>query len=114
VRALTREGSGRGLPAGVDIVLGDALRAETFAHAIAPGGLPATVLRPWYVVGPGHWWPVVLYPLYAVGEWLPATRAGARRLGLVTLAQLVAALVHAVEHPPGGVRLVDVPAIRAG
>jgi uncharacterized protein YbjT (DUF2867 family) len=184
VRALARQGSERALPAGVEVVLGDALQAETFAHAIAPAdtvvhlvgtprpsplkaaqfqavdlvsiratvaaatrgsvrylvyvsvaypapvmrayvavrqegealirasGLPATLLRPWYVVGRGHWWPCALYPLYAVGEWLPASRAGARRLGLVTRGQLVTALVHAVEHPPDGVRVVEVPAIR--
>jgi hypothetical protein len=36
-------------------------------------------------------------------------------MGLVTLAQMVAALVQAVEDPPatGTVRIVDVPAIRA-
>jgi uncharacterized protein YbjT (DUF2867 family) len=186
VRALARPGSERSLPAGVEVVLGDALRAETFAHAIAPAdtvvhlvgtprpnplkaaqfqavdlasiratvaaaargsvchlvyvsvahpapvmrayiavrqegealirasGLPATLLRPWYVVGPGHWWPCVLYPLYALGEWVPATRAGARRLGLVTRGQLVTALVQAVERPPARVSVVDVPAMRGG
>ena len=36
VRALARPGSARSLPAGVEVVLGDALRAETFAQAIAP------------------------------------------------------------------------------
>jgi putative NAD(P)-binding protein len=25
-------------------------------------GLRATILRPWYVLGPGHWWPVALIP----------------------------------------------------
>jgi hypothetical protein len=66
------------------------------------------------VVGPGHWWPCVLYPLYALGEWVPATRTGARRLGLVTRGQLVTAMVQAVEHPPAGVSVVEVPTIRAG
>jgi nucleoside-diphosphate-sugar epimerase len=36
VRALARPGSERSLPAGVEVVPGDALRAETFAHTIAP------------------------------------------------------------------------------
>jgi uncharacterized protein YbjT (DUF2867 family) len=79
---------------------------------IRASGLPATLLRPWYVLGPGHWWPCVLYPLYALGEWLPATRAGARRLGLVSRGQLVTTLVRAVEEPPTGVRVVEVPEIR--
>jgi uncharacterized protein YbjT (DUF2867 family) len=76
-------------------------------------GLAATLLRPWYVLGPGHRWPYLLLPLYAALERLPATRAGAARLGLVTRRQMVAALVWAVEHPPAGVRIVEVPEIRA-
>jgi len=73
----------------------------------------ATILRPWYVLGPHHQWPRVLAPAYWVWEHLPSTRDTARRLGLVTLSQMVAALVATVEDPPGGVRIVDVPAIRA-
>jgi uncharacterized protein YbjT (DUF2867 family) len=76
-------------------------------------GLPATVLRPWYVLGPGHRWPWVLLPFYALCERLPSTRDGARRLGLVTLSQMAAALVQAVEDLPRGTRLVTVPQIRA-
>jgi uncharacterized protein YbjT (DUF2867 family) len=91
-----------------------AVRAEGEA-ALAASGLTATVLRPWYVLGPGHWWPLVLVPLYAMARLLPSTRAGAERLGLVRLDQMVAALVRAVEHPPppGRLTLVDVPGIRA-
>jgi uncharacterized protein YbjT (DUF2867 family) len=82
---------------------------------IAEARLTATVLRPWYVLGPGHWWPVALKPFYWIAECLPSTRETALRMGLVTLEQMVAALVHAVEHPParGTVRVVDVPGIRA-
>ena len=72
-------------------------------------GLDATCLRPWYVLGPGHRWPFVLLPVFAVLRWLPATRARARRLGFVTLTQMVAALREAVEHPAQGVRVVEVP-----
>jgi uncharacterized protein YbjT (DUF2867 family) len=83
-------------------------------QAIRDEGLNATVLRPWYVLGPGHRWPYLLIPFYKVCEWIPATRAGAQRLGLVTLPQMVAALVRAVESPARGVRVVGVPAIRQG
>jgi uncharacterized protein YbjT (DUF2867 family) len=79
---------------------------------IREAGLNATVLRPWYVLGPGHRWPYLLIPFYALAEWIPAMRAGARRLGLVTRAQMVAALVAAVENPPSGVRVVEVAEIR--
>jgi nucleoside-diphosphate-sugar epimerase len=69
-------------------------------QACGTSWLAATILRPWYVIGPGHRWPYLLTPLYALGRALPPTRAGAQRLGLVTHVQMVAALVEAVEHPP--------------
>jgi uncharacterized protein YbjT (DUF2867 family) len=75
-------------------------------------GIPATILRPWYVLGPGHRWPYLLLPAYALLSLLPTTREGARRLGLVTLAQMVGALVRAVEAPPSAVRVLDVSDIR--
>jgi len=75
--------------------------------------LNATILRPWYVIGPGHRWPYALVPVYKVCEWLPVTRQGAQRLGLVTLDQLILALVEAVESPAQGTRIVGVPEIRA-
>jgi uncharacterized protein YbjT (DUF2867 family) len=79
---------------------------------VREAGVHATILRPWYVLGRGHWWPYALVPLYAVLERIPSTARGARRLGLVTHRQMIAALVHAVENPPDGVRIVEVPNIR--
>lgn len=80
---------------------------------VGASGIPATILRPWYVLGPGHRWPCLLVPMYAALRWLPATRAGAERLGLVTREAMVAALVRAVETPPArGLRIVEVPEIR--
>jgi uncharacterized protein YbjT (DUF2867 family) len=186
VRALARPGSEGRVPEGASAVLGNALEAESFVHALRPGdtvvhligtphpspskakefrevdlpsvraaveaarragashfvyvsvaqpapamrafvevraegeraiadaNLTATVLRPWYVLGPGHRWPLLLVPFYGLASLLPWLRDGAQRLGLVTLRQMVAALVRAVEDPPpaGAVRIVDVPAIR--
>jgi uncharacterized protein YbjT (DUF2867 family) len=185
VRALARQGSERRVPAGAETVVGDALAAESFAHAVAPAdtlvhligtphpspakaasfravdlpsvdaalaaaraahiahfvyvsvaqpapvmaayiavrqagearirqsAIPATILRPWYVLGPGHRWPYVLIPFYALFARLPPTREMALRLGLVTLEQMVAALVAAVERGPQGVRILEVADIRA-
>ena len=185
VRALARAGSEKRLPAGTEVVTGNALDAATWADRVAPAdtlvhlvgtprpnpskaeqfrqvdlasiraavdaarrarirhfvyvsvaqpapvmkayiavrqqgealireaGLTATILRPWYVLGPGHWWPYALVPVYWVLGVLPSTAESARRLGLVTHRQMLAALVDAVEHPPAaGVRIVDVPKIR--
>jgi uncharacterized protein YbjT (DUF2867 family) len=80
---------------------------------VRASGIPATILRPWYVLGPGHRWPYVLVPIYAVLRRLPWTRESAERLGLVTREAMVGALVGAVETPPiSPVRIMDVPAIR--
>jgi uncharacterized protein YbjT (DUF2867 family) len=81
---------------------------------LAASGLTRTVLRPWYVLGPGHRWPYLLLPAYWMLERLPSTREGARRLGLVTLSQMVDALVRAIEDPPARERIVEVPQIRGG
>jgi len=89
-----------------------AVRSQCEA-AIREAGLNATILRPWYVLGPGHWWPYLLIPAYKLAEFLPLTRDGARRLGLVTLEQMTLSLVAAVEKPVQGMRIMSVPEIRA-
>ena len=79
---------------------------------IRDSGIPATFVRPWYVLGPGHRWPCVLLPFYWIAERLPPTRESAQRLGFVTISQIINALVWTGEHPPSGIRIVDVPRIR--
>lgn len=79
---------------------------------IRSSGMTATILRPWYVLGPGHRWPVALLAVYRLLQWWPSTRQTATRLGLVTHRQMIAALVWAVEHPAAEVRILDVPGIR--
>ena len=88
-------------------------RAECEA-IIRASGLNVTVLRPWYVLGPGHRWPYMLMPMYWLFERLPGTRETAQRLGLVTLQQMITALVNAIEDPIQGVRILDVRQIRRG
>src|SRR5262249_37344878 len=63
---------------------------------IREAGLRATILRPWYVLGPGHRWPLALIPFYRIAERVPRFAEGARRLGLVSLQDMVGALVRAV------------------
>lgn len=79
---------------------------------IRESGMRATFVRPWYVLGPGHRWAYALLPFYWICERLPATRESARRLGLVTIAQMLDTLVWAVENPADDVRILDVPKIR--
>ena len=91
-----------------------AVRAEGEA-LVRASGIRATILRPWYVLGPGHRWPYLLLPVYAILRLVPTTRNGAQRLGLVTRGEMVAALVRAIEAPPADtVRMMEVPEIRQG
>ena len=88
-----------------------AVRAEGEA-LIRASGMKATFVRPWYVLGPGHWWPYAILPFYWIAELLPPTRESAKRLGLITISQMLRALVWAVENPADSVRIIDVPKIR--
>jgi uncharacterized protein YbjT (DUF2867 family) len=82
-------------------------------RALAESGLRNTILRPWYILGPGHWWPYALVPIYKFMEALPPTREIALRLGLVTHAQMTNALEWAVLNPPATpARVLNVPDIR--
>jgi len=80
---------------------------------LARSGLPHTVVRPWYVLGPGHYWPLLVAPVYSLLEKLPPTRDMALRLALIRLEQMVAALADAVTHPAAPRRLIDVADMRA-
>lgn len=72
-------------------------------------GMNATFVRPFYVLGPGHWWPYAFLPLF----WLFADP----RLYPVKLADVVRAIADAVERPDvsrsRGVRVIEAPEIRA-
>ncbi|MDQ2664844.1 MAG: NAD(P)H-binding protein [Gemmatimonadota bacterium] len=87
------------------------VKAEALLAATA---IPLTIVRPWYILGPGHWWPIALIPFYRLAERIPATRSGALRLGLVTLEEMVTALVWAAEHAEQSSRVLGVTQIRAG
>jgi uncharacterized protein YbjT (DUF2867 family) len=94
-------------------VMREYIAARTEAEdAIRASGLNATILRPWYVLGPGRRWPLALIPVYWMMERIPGKRESAKRLGLVTLPQMIATLSAAVEQPATGVRIVQVAEIR--
>jgi uncharacterized protein YbjT (DUF2867 family) len=90
-----------------------AARAEG-ERLIIESGIPATFVRPWYVLGPGHRWPMLLIPMYALARLYPPTRAGAERLALVTLEQMVRTLMWAVENPAEETRALEPAEIRRG
>ncbi len=79
---------------------------------VRESGIPATILRPWYVLGPGRWWPYAILPAYWILGRLPKTKKAAQRLGLITIDQMVNALLWSVENPPLEIQLLEVPQIR--
>jgi uncharacterized protein YbjT (DUF2867 family) len=90
-----------------------AVRAEG-ERMVLDSAIPATFVRPWYVLGPGRSWPVVLKPFYALARAFPPFRDGANRLGLVTLEQMTQTLACAVEHPPERLQVFEPPQIKLG
>jgi len=85
----------------------------TCEDVLAASRLDCTILRPWYVLGPGHLWPYAILPFYKLAELLPSTRPAALRLGLLQQEEMTRALLWSVENPVAGTRCLDVPAIRS-
>jgi uncharacterized protein YbjT (DUF2867 family) len=77
--------------------------------------IPSSVIRPWYITGPGHYWPVVLTPIYKILELIPATREQSVNLGLVKLEEMLNTIIYAVKNPPSeGLKIYRTPDIRNG
>ena len=74
--------------------------------------LNCSFIRPWYVMGPGHYWPVLLLPLYGVAELVPAWRQRARTMALVTINQVLRTLFTTVEADPVQLRIIEIKQIR--
>jgi nucleoside-diphosphate-sugar epimerase len=75
-------------------------------------GLKTTFLRPWYVLGPGHWWPVLLKPFLFIAKYA-GKREAAENLDTVTLQQMIHTLLYAIKNPPEKNAVYDVQRIRS-
>ena len=84
---------------------------EEGERLLRESGIAATFVRPWYVLGPGHWWPYALLPAYWIWGAFPAHRDTARRLYPVKLGDVVRVIADAVDAPPVGVRIIEAPDI---
>jgi uncharacterized protein YbjT (DUF2867 family) len=71
---------------------------------IIQSGMNGTFIKPWYVLGPGHWWPYFILPIYRIFQLIPGTRDTARRLYPVKLKNVVNAIVYSTENPASGIR----------
>lgn len=75
-------------------------------------GLNCTFIRPWYVLGPGHYWPVLLLPLYGIAEILPSWRQKARSMAFVTIRKMLRTLANTIENDPQPLRIIEIRDIR--
>ncbi|MBP9141953.1 MAG: SDR family oxidoreductase [Chitinophagales bacterium] len=75
------------------------IRAHCEQLILAKHYTSVSILRPWYVIGPGHYWPLLFLPLYWLLKKLPSTRQKAENLDLVWLNNILANLVYAIENP---------------
>ena len=87
------------------------VRQEGEAY-IRSKNLPSTFIRPWYVLGPGHWWPILLFPAYAIAKFVPSWQQKARAYAIVTIAQVLKILLHVIESPPPKLRIIEVKHIK--
>ena len=78
---------------------------------LTDSGLRTSFMRPWYVLGPGHWWPMLLKPLFFIAK-LAGKKEAAENLDIVRLQQMVRALVYAIKNMPGTNVVYDVQKIK--
>jgi nucleoside-diphosphate-sugar epimerase len=69
-------------------------------------------IRPWYVLGPGHWWPLLLKPFYWFAKFIPSKREAAKELSTVTIKQIITTLLFAIKNQPPGNNVYDVAKIK--
>jgi nucleoside-diphosphate-sugar epimerase len=88
-----------------------AVRAEG-EELLLKTGLKTSFLRPWYVLGPGHWWPVLLKPFLFIAKYAGKKEA-AENLDTVTLQQMIHVLLYAINNPPEKNAVYDVQTIKS-
>lgn len=95
-------------------IMGDYQEARRQGEeAVLASGLKSTFIRPWYVVGPGHYWPLLFNPVFKLLELIPSTAVQAKSLALVSLKQMLAALRKVVETgPPTVNRVIEIKDIK--
>jgi len=88
-----------------------AIRA-TGERLLRDSEIPSSFIRPWYVIGPGHYWPLLLKPLIWLLQFIPAISQTAKKLDTVTIAQIIRTLIYTVRNPPDQVAIYEVSDIK--
>lgn len=71
-------------------------------------GIPTTFLRPWYVLGPGHWWPVIFTPFLVLAKLNASWRRFVEQREFISIRQMIAALRIAVKTTPMYVMVMEI------
>lgn len=87
------------------------VRAEG-ERLLKASGIKSSFVRPWYVLGPGHWWPLVLKPFFWLSKITGFKKEAAKNLDTVTIQQTIDTLIHAVQTLPASVNVYNVPDIK--
>ena len=75
---------------------------------VKSSGIPCTFLRPWYVLGPGHWWPVIFQPIFFFAKMIKSLRRKIIHREYITIRQMIAALRVAVKNTPMYVMVMEI------
>lgn len=79
---------------------------------VKSSGIPCTFLRPWYVLGPGHWWPVIFQPFFFFARMIKSLRKSIVHRQYVTIRQMIAALRIAIKNTPLYVMVMEIEDIK--
>lgn len=83
----------------------------TGEELIRSSEMNGTFIRPIYIIGPGHYWPLLFSPLLWLLKLFPATRKIVLLFEFVTIKQIIKSFIKAVENPPQGIRIIEIEEI---
>lgn len=88
-------------------------RKQGEAYALSKH-LVCTFIRPWYVVGPGHYWPLLLVPFYGVAQLVPQWKQKTAGKELIGIKLLLSTFLKAIEAPPQKQRVFEISHMKKG
>ena len=84
-----------------------AIRKQGEAYVLSKH-LPCTFIRPWYVVGPGRYWPLCFLPVYGLAKTVPQWKQKAKGKEFIGINPLLRTITKAIETPPQKQRVFEV------
>lgn len=75
-------------------------------------GMNCVFIKPWYVLGPGHYWPHLILPVYWVFMLIPPFSKTAKRLYPVRLKNVLNAITSSIEKDVKGITSLSTEELR--